>query len=331
MPAKAGYVYLRIWSDYAINACQGNDQALGMPVARKAHRFKGFRAERKNGMRILSWNIQWGRGRDGRVDLGRTAAVARGHRAEVLCLQEVAVNHPGLPGGAAEDQPARLRALFPEYEAIYGVGSDLTDGRGGRRQFGELILSRLPILQAFRRLLPWPADPAAPSMQRVAVEAVVAAPAGPLRVVTTHLEYYSAQQRAAQVEALRQLQAEGCRQARQDRSGAETDPPFAVLPRGAGAVFCGDFNFPAGAPEHGRMQAPIAEDVPRLVDAWTLAHPSLPHAPTAGVFEASFTAGPACYDFFFVSADLADRVRALEVDGATDASDHQPVLLELDH
>jgi endonuclease/exonuclease/phosphatase family metal-dependent hydrolase len=31
----------------------------------------------------------------------------------------------------------------------------------------------------------------------------------------------------------------------------------------------------------------------------------------------------------FVTADLAPRVRMVEVDSATQASDHQPVLLEL--
>ncbi len=280
-------------------------------------------------MRIASWNIQWGRGIDGRVDLERAVRVLRAIDADVICLQEVAVHQAGLPGGADEDQPKRLADLFPDCEAIYGIGSDLTDGKGGRRQFGNMILSRLPVLQAFRHLLPWPVDPGVSSMQRVAVEAVIDTPGGPLRVVTTHLEYYSALQRAAQVEVLRQFHADGCRQALMPRSAAETDPPFAVLPRGEGAVFCGDFNFPAGAPEHLRMQQDIAPDIPRLVDAWTVAHPGEAHAPTAGVHLASFTAGPACYDFFFVSEDLRDRVVAVTVDAQTDASDHQPLLVEL--
>lgn len=280
-------------------------------------------------IRILGWNIQWGRGVDGCVDLDRPVRVLKAVDADVFCLQEVAVHHPGLPGGADENQPQQLTGRFPGYEAIYGVGSDLTDGDGGRRQFGNLILSRLPVLQVFRHLLPWPPDPTVPSMQRVAVEAVIDTPGGPLRVVTTHLEYYSALQRAAQVEALRQLQADGHRHARVPRSNTETDPPFAVLPRGEMAIFCGDFNFPADAPEHARMQAEIAADVPRFVDAWTIAYPGKPHAPTAGVHLATFTAGPACYDFFFVSENLGDRIVGVTVDAQTDASDHQPVLLEL--
>lgn len=286
----------------------------------------------RQGLRILTWNIQWGRGRDGRVDVERIAAGIAAADADAICLQEVAVNHPGLPGSAAGSQPDALARFFPGYEALYGIGSDLTDGRGGRRQFGQLILSRLPVLQVFRHQLPWPADPAVPSMPRVAVEAVVDTPVGVVRVLTTHLEFYSAVQRAAQIEALRGIHAEGWRHAQQARSAAETDPPFAVLPRGDFTVVCGDFNLSPAAPEYWRMQEafdPSAGGVPRLIDAWLLANPQLPHAPTAGLQSSAWIAAPACYDFFFVSENAAAKVRHVSVDGATDASDHQPVVLEM--
>lgn len=280
-------------------------------------------------MRLLTWNIQWGRGLDGRVDLARTLDVLRAHAAEVICLQEVAVNHPGLPGGAGEDQPARLEAGLPGYEAIYAPGSDLTDGAGGRRQFGVMLLSVFPVLQVFRHQLPFPPDPVVPAMPRVALEAVIQAPFAPLRVVTTHLEYYSARQRSAQIDHLRALQAEGQRHAVAPRSTAESDPPFAVLPRGEYAVFCGDFNCPAGSAEYRQLVAPIADDVPPLCNAWHVAHPGVPPAPTFGLHEASFLSAPATYDFCFVSANLARRVRNLTVDAASRASDHQPLLLDL--
>jgi endonuclease/exonuclease/phosphatase family metal-dependent hydrolase len=48
-------------------------------------------------MRLLTWNIQWGRGADGRVDLARTvAAIRAAGEVDVICLQEVACNFPGL-------------------------------------------------------------------------------------------------------------------------------------------------------------------------------------------------------------------------------------------
>ena len=274
-------------------------------------------------MRLLSWNIQWGRGVDGRVDLLRWAEVARNLDADVLCLQEVAVNHPGLDGGAGRDQVAILSGLFLGYEAVYGVASDLPDGLGGRRQFGNLILSRLPLLQVLRHQLPWPADPAVPSMPRAALEVSVAAPAfpgGALRVITTHLEYYSTQQRAAQIAALRGICDAGWQQAMVPRSAAEADPPFAVLPRGEGCVLCGDFNSPAGAAEHAPLTA--AGTAPALQCA-------VPPAPTFGVHDRRFIAAPAIYDMFWVSNNIAGRIASVEVDGLTTASDHQPVLLIL--
>lgn len=281
-------------------------------------------------MRILSWNIQWGRGIDGRVDLVRIAEEARRFDADVLCFQEVAVNHPGLasmPPGQL-DQVAVLSGLFLGYESAYGVGSDLPDNLGGRRQFGNLILSRRPILQVFRHLLPWPAEAGVPSMQRVAVEAVIDAPEFPgqaLRVIATHLEYFSAAQRTVQCEALRAIADTGWRHARQPPSTDELDPPFAVLPRGEGCVLCGDFNSPVGAPEQAALLA--AGDAPAFVNAWQAVHGAVPPAPTFGVHDRRYLAEPACYDLFFVSANIADCIRGVAVDAVTAASDHQPVLL----
>lgn len=128
---------------------------------------------------LITWNIQWGRGCDGRVDLRRIVDTARAMADfDVLCLQEVARNFPGLPGSRGEDQFRLLADLLPGYAAIEGIGTDVLvpDGTPARSQFGNMILTRLPVLQAFRHLLPWPADPDVPSMQRVAVEAVLQAP-----------------------------------------------------------------------------------------------------------------------------------------------------------
>lgn len=284
-------------------------------------------------MRLITWNIQWGRGCDGRVDLDRIARVLRETAdADLLCLQEVAINFPGLAGSRGEDQVALLSAAFPGYSAHFGVGSDLPDGRGGRSRFGNLILTRLPALQVWRHLLPWPADPAAPSMQRVCVEVVVQAPRGPLRILTTHLEYYSAAQRAQQVAALRALHESACghaRRPRPDKEGGASDPTFAVLPRPASALLCGDFNYPPDAPEHAHLLAPLADGTPAWRDAWQIAHPGVAHAHTVGLHGADWPDHPFCCDYICVTEDLCERVGALRVNEQTDASDHQPVMLEL--
>jgi endonuclease/exonuclease/phosphatase family metal-dependent hydrolase len=203
-------------------------------------------------MVVVTWNVQWCRGIDGRVDPARTARVARALADfYVLCLQEVAVNFPGLLGSHGEDEMAELSAALPGYLPIFGVATDLNDGRGGRRQFGNAIFSRLPVLQVFRHTLPWPADATVPSMQRLALEAVVAAKSGPLRVISTHLEYYSPAQRAAQEEALLRRHEEACAHARAPRAADERPGgSFDIAPRPASAIVCGDFNFKPDDPDH---------------------------------------------------------------------------------
>src|SRR5205823_6156154 len=106
--------------------------------------------------------------------------------ADVICFQEVAAGFKELAGSRGEDQFAELAALFPGYSAHAVTPVDLN----GKR-FGNLLLSRLPVSRVLRHSLPWPSAPDTPAMPRAAVEAVVEAPGGALRVLTTHLEYYS--------------------------------------------------------------------------------------------------------------------------------------------
>src|ERR1035437_7069347 len=160
-------------------------------------------------MNLITWNIQSCRGCDGRVDSKRIVDVCRDMADfDVLCLQEVARNYSDLPGSSGEDQFGLLGGLLPGFTAVEGIPVDVLGAERGRRQFGNLILTRYPVIQVFAHLLPWPADPAVPSMQRIALEAGLAAPFGPVRVTTTHLEYYSEMQRRQQVNRLRELHAE---------------------------------------------------------------------------------------------------------------------------
>jgi endonuclease/exonuclease/phosphatase family metal-dependent hydrolase len=281
-------------------------------------------------MKLLTWNIQWGRGMDGRVDIGRILAeIGAMGSFDVICLQEVAVNFPGLPGSAGEDEVALLASGLPGYCSVFGAATDVPDGLGGRKLFGNAIFSRLPVGQVFRHLLPWPSDPDMPSMQRVLVEATIEADIGWVRVMTTHLEYYSRRQRAAQVEAIRDLHAEACAHAERPRQGqGEIGGSFEVYPRPAAAIVCGDMNFPAEALERSRLLAPMA-GAPAFLDAWEVLHPGLPYAPTVGVHKVDWVAGPACFDFFFITEDLEPRLKSLHVNAKSAASDHQPVWLEL--
>lgn len=281
-------------------------------------------------MRIISWNIQWGRGADGRVDVERTIDALRAMGpADLICLQEVAQNMAGLAGGHGEDEVSLLSTAFACHEPVFAAALDVPAADGGRARFGNLILSRCPVDQAYRHLLPFPADPGVCGMQRSCVEVVVTGPAGPLRVLTTHLEYYSARQRLAQVEALRSLQEQAADHAANPGASKDDSPVFSPRERPVRAVVCGDFNCEPTSAEYRLMAAPLAVTGAEWCDAWPLVHGAVPHEPTVGLHGAEWPGRQFCCDYFWVSADLAARVRAVGVNRETAASDHQPVVLEL--
>jgi endonuclease/exonuclease/phosphatase family metal-dependent hydrolase len=104
---------------------------------------------------------------------------------------------------------------------------------------------------------------------------------------------------------------------------------FAPLGSATAAIVTGDFNVPPEDPLYARMQAPFADGVPRLLDAWQRVHPGTPNPPTFCLHDREHGAAPYCCDFVFVSADLAPRVSQVRIDLDTQASDHQPVIVEL--
>ncbi|HET7409283.1 MAG TPA: endonuclease/exonuclease/phosphatase family protein, partial [Paracoccaceae bacterium] len=125
-------------------------------------------------MILVTWNIQCGKGTDGRVDLDRIVEVLTADGVpDIICLQEVARHMPSLDGGDGADQPAELARRLPGFEAAFGAGVDRQGAGGARAQLGNLILSRLPIVQIFRHLLPQPAETGVRHMPRQATEAVV--------------------------------------------------------------------------------------------------------------------------------------------------------------
>ncbi|MDQ2927771.1 MAG: endonuclease/exonuclease/phosphatase family protein [Caldimonas sp.] len=281
-------------------------------------------------MKLVTWNIQWCLGMDGRVDPERIVAEARAFADfDVLCLQEVASNFPALEGSGGEDQFALIAALLPGFAAVPGIAVDTAAPDGTRRTFGNMILSRCPLLQVSRVLLPRPHDPSVRSMPRLLLEAVVDAPFGPLRVMTTHLEYYSALQRAAQVEALREWHAEAGSHALGAGVGDESEGPFRRQRETVSAVLCGDFNQRPTDPLQARLLKGFGGAVPAFDDVWKVLHPSRAQPPTVGVHDREQSPEPFACDFILATHDLQDRLRAVDVDASTAASDHQPMMVDL--
>ncbi|HET7672720.1 MAG TPA: endonuclease/exonuclease/phosphatase family protein [Burkholderiales bacterium] len=276
-------------------------------------------------MRLLSWNVQWCRGLDGKVDPVRIVREARRIAdPDVLCLQEINVGFTDLPGSSGEDQVAALRELLPGYAVFYAAAVDVPGPGGARKRFGNLLASRLPVGRVIRHALPWPPS-RAPTMPRAALEAVIEAPSGPVRVVTTHLEYYSNRHRAAQIERLRELHAD----ANLESNAEEPEGPYQPLPHPRSAIVCGDFNLPPDDPLHARFTEAFPGDAPKFVDAWCALHANAPHPHTFRVHERKDDQKPYCCDYVFVTEDLVPRLRSIAIDGENRASDHQPVSILL--
>ena len=286
-------------------------------------------------MKLVTYNIQFGRGRDARFDLGRIAEAVRG--ADVIALQEVEryFKRSGLT-----DQVAELVRRLPGYHWVYGPGIDVgidPDDQpvlGRRMQFGNLLLSRSPILSSRNHLLPKVALVDHLSIQRAALEGVIAFPRGPARVYSVHLAHVSALERRRQIAhllaILRAAPGEGGAWSggadSADWADAGVPPPMA-----AEAILMGNFNLTPDSPEYEVMAGPreagrgriVTED--GFVDAWIAAG----NDPEGGQ-TCPGSQGGHRIDFVFVAAGLAGRVRAARVDEEAPGSDHQPLWAEID-
>ena len=277
-------------------------------------------------MRLITWNIQCGKGCDGVVDLARIASTARSMAdADVFCFQEVSDGFASLDGGI--DQSAQLAALLPDHHPVFRPAVETIDGQGRAHRFGNMTLSRLPILQVAGHLLPWPRTGVPRSMRRLALEVTVQASFAPIRIVNTHLEYHSAKQREAQILRLLDLQEEASTNPGQ--ADGRNVEPYGAQTLAPSSLLCGDFNFDVSEPQHAMLHAASRPGL-NYRDAWAICHPGLPHQPTCGLYDhAQWPDGADCRDFVFVTEDIAGRVLHTEVDGTTSASDHQPVLIEI--
>jgi endonuclease/exonuclease/phosphatase family metal-dependent hydrolase len=280
-------------------------------------------------MRVVSWNIHWGCGRDGRIRIHAIIDVLRKLNPDVICLQEVAANHPELEGSASASQFKQLAGAFGGYHMIEQAPSEIYRNNLPR-QFGNLLLSKYRITQAQRHMLPWPVDPEHPAgMPRGMIETVLEAPGGKLRVLTTHLEYYSPMQRRAQIARIRELREEACARAAVYQPERAREPPFQLGFRPGTAIYCGDFNLGPDSEDYRALLAPASSGALGLVAAWRVHHGDIPRAPTAGLHGFKWPEKPDCYDYFFVTEDLAGRVADMSVQSETSASDHQPIVLDL--
>ncbi len=292
-------------------------------------------------MKLVTYNIQYSKGRDGRFDLARVVGAVAG--ADVIALQEV---ERFWPRTGMTDQPAEIAAMLPGYYWVYrppfDMDASVSGGDGAinnrRRQFGNMLLATTPIIASRLHLLPRIGSASQFNMTCGALEGVMMTGAGPLRVYSVHLAHLSSLERVEQVEALlaihRRVAVEGGAWSgdpalRGDDWTLGEDPP----PAPAEAVLLGDFNFEPSGPEYPVLVGP--EDPAygrtnysdRFVDAWVAAG----NGDTSCVtFPRNEKFADLCLDYCFLTPGLARRVREAWVDAEAEGSDHQPVWVELD-
>ena len=229
---------------------------------------------------------------------------------------------------AADDRVARLVGRAERPRRIFRRRGPVRVGAGLSVPIAQRIDLREPL--ARRIVFEVRRDDPQWARRRHQLDVELVTPPGPLRVVTTHLEYYSARQRLAQVDALRDRHREACAHADRPAPAENATGPFSATDQPRDAIVCGDFNSAFGSDAYRRMLAPIA-DAPPFVDAWIALHPGCTPPPTAGVYDtAQWSEGPLACDFVFVTDTLLPRVTRCEIDGDVRASDHQPIVLELD-
>lgn len=302
-------------------------------------------------MQCITWNVQWFQGIDGQVDIARVVQTACNMADfDVLCLQEVAVHYPKLTGSTPADQIAVLRSLLPDYQVFFGAAVDESPHntqqvQSVRQRFGNVIATRLPVLQVQHYPLPMPLDVSLDTrcMPRMASCVTVQAPPqtglGAVRIITTHLEYYSAIQRQQQTQALCALHQQANAWADWVHHApcgfAESrGEPYQSKPHTHHALLMGDFNFTADSLEYAMLTAAASDNNP-WVDAWAAwqmrkqAHDTTPQPATFRINDKRPEKTPITCDFVFASQSLAPHIQAMRVDTATQASDHQPVWVQI--
>ena len=286
-------------------------------------------------MRLVAYNIQYGTGKDSRVDIDRI--VSEVAEADVIAMQEV---DRYWARSEMVDQVAAITERLPAHHWVYGPGVDLdasirnSNGTlvNRRRQFGNLLLSRHPILASKNQLLPKMRFHTQLSLQRTMLDGVIDCPGGLVRVASIHFAHAAEPERLAQVAALRAFQREA------GRDGGVLSGRHANWPEGEASppwppqsILLGDFNM---SPDEAAYTAMVGSDDPKYgriteydgyLDAWILQD----GAPDGGHTKYEPT-GNRRIDYAFVSPDLAEAVRSVQVDKDAQGSDHQPLWLDID-
>lgn len=291
-------------------------------------------------MRVVTYNIQWGKGRDGVVDLDRIARTVGG--ADVIALQEVERHWREMDHA---DQVARLSALLPDHHPAFCTAVDFHNATqpGDRRQYGMMVLSRWPILSVRSWPLPRATVLGQISDPSILIECVIGHPDLPFRFYVTHLNWISPRARLVQAETILHIVAEAAVEGPPITGPGVADSEFEIdwimiarkdlPPLPAPAILTGDFNMTPASPEYTALCGPLTPWAGRLSEAGLFADAltRAGMAETEGItFPGQAGSPDERIDHILLTPDFALRVREAWIDQKADGSDHQPVWALLD-
>jgi endonuclease/exonuclease/phosphatase family metal-dependent hydrolase len=294
-------------------------------------------------LKLVTYNIRYSLGRDGRYDLPRITDAIRA--ADIIALQEV---ERGWPRTGFMHQPEEIGRLLPDFYWVYGPAFDMDgsqkdeSGRviNGRRQFGTMLLARWPIISCRLHIFPKFESLNQFNMDLGALEGIIATPNQPLRIYSLHLNHNSPRERLLQLQTLRQIHhyapsGGGAWCGPSDIDGDDWSAGGTPPPMPGEAILMGDFNATPDSQEYEFLVGPWQPQVGRIhhadsfVDSWAVVHeeetPCItwradPHLP---MYERRL-------DYCFVSGRLAPYIRRAWVDTEAQGSDHCPYWVEME-
>lgn len=285
-------------------------------------------------MLVATYNIHYGIGRADKLDLKRAIDAVR--HADIIALQEIDRHWDR---SSNQDQLALIADLLPEFEIAWGPTIDVRKPATPklRRQYGNMILSRFPIVSIRNYLLPKYGSAEYLDIQKGALEALIDTPIGPVRFYSLHLCSTSAAQSHLQMQLILDHHHRAANEG-PVLSGRHSDPSWtseSVLPdMPEQAIMLGDFNFEDTTQAYTAVVGEWSERYGHLtkrsglVDAWTTIHGYSEGARKEGW--SILSPKGRRVDYGFVSQVLAGKLTAASVDRSADGSDHQPIFFAFD-
>jgi endonuclease/exonuclease/phosphatase family metal-dependent hydrolase len=288
-------------------------------------------------LRFATYNIQYGVGQDGCYNLARIIEAVEG--LDIICLQEVTTNWRLCNHDNQPHLLSQALNLYGVYAPAYELGASRRgpDGKisNARRGFGNMVLSRWPIVYSRPHALPRPWTEVPPEFHpsvdfpRTALEVVIDIDGRFLRVISVHLSQLPGAQRQAQIVELQRL----VQRLPDEALLWEDDPRIQAWSEDLAApevpcttLLSGDFNFEPESAEYTNMSVPLAGEGPALLDAWVASDRRDGNGRSCLETDGRLSR----LDYLFVTPDLKGKLRSASVDQAIKASDHFPVTFTIE-